>query len=183
MPTLAKLTAGDFARIAPVLGPCELIRGEIVPMSPRGFRHSRVTLNACVLLERYAAQHAAGRVVTGEAGVIVGRDPDTVRGADVAFISYERLPGGASVEGFLDRPPELIVEVLADDVSWQKLEERIAEYHACGVDVVWVLDPRTLALRRYPRGEAPSVLHDNDEVTGEPVLPGFRCRVAEFFRE
>jgi Uma2 family endonuclease len=86
MRTAALLSAEDFARVAPLLGPCELVRGEIVPMSPGGVRHSRVTLSATAILDASVRPRGLGRVLTGEAGLIVARRPDTVRGADVAFI-------------------------------------------------------------------------------------------------
>ena len=126
MRTAALLTAEDFALVAPVLGPCELIRGEIVPMSPGGIRHSKVTLRAAFLIETHNQTRRLGHVLTGEAGVVVGRRPDTVRGADVAFISFARLPKGPLPEGFLQQPPELVVEVPGSESSWAKMDEKVA---------------------------------------------------------
>lgn len=183
MRTTALLSAEDFARVAPVLGPCELVRGEIVRMSPGGIRHSRVTGNAFRLLDQHCEAHGLGRVLTGEAGLVVSSRPDTVRGADVAFISFARLPKGAVDDGFLRRPAELVVEVLSKDTSWEKVEEKVADYHAFGVDLVWVLDPQTLTLRAYPRGDVPTLARDADEVSADPFVPGFRARVSEFFRD
>ena len=177
------LSAEDFARVAPVLGACELVRGEIVPMSPGGIKHSRVTVNAVAILDGYCRPRDLGRVLTGEAGLIVSRHPDTVRGADVVFISYERLPRGPVDDGFLRQPAELVIEVLSKDTSWDKMEEKAAEYHVFGVDLVWVLDPQTLTLRSYPRGGAPVLLRDTDHVTAEPHLPGFKVRVSQFFED
>lgn len=181
MRTSTLLRAEEFERIAHVLGPCELVKGEIIPMSPGGIRHSEVTVRACFLLESHNRAHRLGRVLSGEAGIIVARKPDTVRGADVAFISYQRLPKDATVKGFLQHPPELIIEVLSDDVSWGEMEEKIAEYHRAGVDLVWVLDPRTVTLRAYPRDAAPVLFRDTETVSADPHVPGFTCQVAEFF--
>lgn len=183
MRTAALLTAEDFARVAPVLGPCELVKGEIIAMSPGGIRHSRVTVNACALLDAYCRPRGIGRVLSGEAGLIVARHPDTVRGADVAFISYDRLPKGPAGEGFLTQPPELVIEVLAKDTSWEKMEEKVAEYHRFGVDLVWVLDPQTLTLRVYRRGASPELFRDTDTVTADPYVPGFTVRVSAFFED
>src|ERR1700686_3424552 len=177
----ALLRAEEFARVADVLGPCELVRGEIVRMSPGGFRHSKVTGRAFFLLEVHNLAHQLGHVLTGEAGFIVRREPDTVRGADVAFISYKRLPQDKRASGFLEQPPELVIEVLSDDKSWTETEEKIDEYHAAGVDLVWVLDPRTLTLRAYGRGASPVLLHGSNAASADPLVPGFSCRVADFF--
>jgi Uma2 family endonuclease len=183
MRTAALLTAEDFALVAPVLGPCELVKGEIIPMSPGGVRHSRIVVRACALLDAHCRPLRLGRVLSGEAGVIVARRPDTVRGADVAFVSYDRLPKEASEDGFLQQPPELVIEVLAKDASWQKMDEKIADYHALGVDLVWVLDPHTLTVRAYPRGASPQILRDTDTATADPHVPGFSVRVSQFFEE
>ena len=50
-------------------------------------------------------------------------------------------------------------------------------------DLVWVLDPRTLTLRAYPRGASPVLLHQPDTATADPHVPGFSCRVADFFTD
>ena len=155
--TSTLLRAEEFARVAEVIGPCELIKGEIVRMSPGGFRHSKVTLRAGFLLEAHNQAHRLGHVLAGEAGIIVRRGPDTVRGADVAFISYRRLPKDTQLSGFLEQAPELVIEVLGDDKSWSEMEEKIDEYHAAGVNLVWVLDPpNTGAARVHTRGLAGS---------------------------
>ena len=183
MRSVTLLSAEDFELVAQVMGPCELVKGEIVPMSPGGIRHSLVTQNAARLLDSHVRPLKIGRVLTGEAGVIVARRPDTVRGADVAFISYQRLPRGLSEHGFLKQPPELVIEVLSKDTSWTKMEEKVADYHAMGVDLVWVLDPQTVTLRAYPRGGAPLVLRDTDQATADPQVPGFVVAVSAFFEE
>ena len=183
MGTATLLSAEDFELIAQVLGSCELVRGEIVPMSPGGIHHSLVTGNAFRLLDAHCRPRGLGRVLTGEAGVVVARRPDTVRGADVAFISYQRLPRGLSEHGFLKQPPELVIEVLSKDTSWTKMEEKVADYHAMGVDLVWVLDPQTVTLRAYPREGAPLLLRDTDTATADPHVPGFSVSVGAFFEE
>jgi Uma2 family endonuclease len=124
-----------------------------------------------------------GHVLTGEAGVVVARGPDTVRGADVAFISYNRLPRDANDEGFLQQPPELVIEVFGVDASWQKMEETVADYHQFGVDLVWVVDPQTLALRAYERGQAARVLRDSDRASADPHVAGFSVQVRQFFED
>ncbi len=183
MRTVALLNAEDFERVAQVLGSCELVRGEIVPMSPGGIRHSLVTLNAARLLDAHCRPLKIGRVLTGEAGIIVARRPDTVRGADVAFISYQRLPEGPADHGFLSQPPELVIEVLSKDTSWEKMEEKVSDYHAMGVDLVWVLDPHTMTLRAYRRGGTPLLLRDTDTATADPHVPGFVVSVGAFFED
>jgi len=177
------LRAEEFARVADVLGPSELVSGEIVRTSFAGIRQSKITSRASYILTLHNQAHRAGHVLAGKPGIIVQRSPDTVRGADVAFISYQRLPKDTQISGFLEQAPELIIEVLGDDKSWSEMEEKIAEYHAAGVDLVWVLDHRTLTLRAYARAAAPVLLHEHDVASADPHVQGFSCRVADFFAD
>ena len=82
-----------------------------------------------------------------------------------------------------DVPAELIIEVLSDDTSWSQMETKIGEYHTAGVDLVWVLDPRTLSLHAYGRGALPVLLRESDMARADPHLPGFSCRVGDFFAD
>lgn len=96
-------------------------------------------------------------------------------------ISYRRLPKDTAITGFLDVPAELIIEVLSDDTSWSEMETKIGEYQTAGVDLVWVLDPRTLTLHVCARGASPVLLREPDTASADPHMPGFSCRVADFF--
>lgn len=96
---------------------------------------------------------------------------------------HRRLAKETHITGFLEVPAELIVGVLGDETSWHEMEQKIGEYHAAGVDLVWVLDPRTLTLRAYARGAAPVLLHERDTASADPHVPGFSCTVAEFFAD
>jgi Uma2 family endonuclease len=150
-------------------------------MSPGGLEHSEITARAVFTLETHNRAHRLGRVLTGEAGVIVARRPDTVRGADVAFVSNARLPKGERHRGFLRVAPELVIEVLSLDVSWEEMEAKVSDYHGFGVDLVWVLDPQTLTLRTYERGKSPQILRDTETASADPYVPGFTSHVCAFF--
>jgi Uma2 family endonuclease len=152
-------------------------------MSPGSIRHSQVTGRAFRLLDAHSRARDLGHVLTGEAGIIVARRPDTVRGADVAFISFTRLPKNSDEDGFLQQPPELVIEVFGVDATWQKMEEKVAEYHHAGVDMVWIVDPQTLALRVYERECAPRLFRDTETATADPYVPGFTVRVQQFFQD
>lgn len=164
-------------------GPCELIDGEVVPLSPGGYEHSLSSGNIFSLLREFVSARKLGRVLTNEVGVHVSDEPPRTRGADVAYVSYKRLPRHKAPKGFLPVPPDLIVEVFGSDSSWQRIEEKIADYHRLGVDMVWVADPYTRTVKRFPRGGAQDVVHDPGEIDGGEVLPGFKVSVSKFFDE
>ena len=63
------------------------------------------------------------------------------------------------------------------------METKIGEYHTAGVDLVWVLDPRTLTLHVCSPGASPVLLREADIASADPQMPGFSCRVADFFAD
>lgn len=177
------MTAEELLEQADELGPCELVKGEIVPMPPAGEEHSEVTSNAGIKLGVWAKTNGRGRVLMGEPGVITERDPDTVRGADAIYISYSRRPKGQRAKGFLAAPPELVVEVAGQRQSWREVMRKVAEYLAMGVDRVWVLNPDRQTVHVYRSDEEPRVYRSADTLTDEDILPGFSCAVAELFED
>ncbi|MBI4578342.1 MAG: Uma2 family endonuclease [Planctomycetes bacterium] len=183
MSTRTLTTAIEFERIAAGLGPCELVRGEVITLSPGGLSHSRVTARIAGLLWEWERRTRLGRTLTGEVGFAVETQPDTVRGADVAYYAYERLPKQTRLDGFSAVPPNLVVEIVGKGQGWREMVEKVGEYLRMGVDRVWVIDPKSCRVHVYSRDAEPSVLARGDTLTDETVLPGFSCQVDEFFAD
>ena len=177
------MTAEAFEGVCAGLGPCELVRGEVIALSPGGFRHSRITANAAFLIETWARQPGRGRMLTNEAGIIVENDPDTVRGADVVYISYDRLPREKTPTGFCTVSPELVVEVVGKGQGWREMVEKAGEYLRMGVDRVWVIDPDTRRVQILRSDHEPVALCEDRTLADEAILPGFSCRVVELFQD
>ena len=177
MSTQTLMTAEAFEAVCAGLGPCELVRGEVIALSPGGFRHSRITANVAFLNETRARQTGRGRMLTDEAGIVVENDPDTVRGADVVYISYDRLPRAKTPIGFCTVVPELVVEIIGKGQGWREMVEKAGAYR------VWVIDPDTRRVHILRSDHEPVALSENETVADEAILPGFSCRVAEFLQD
>lgn len=124
-----------------------------------------------------------GEVLCGEAGFLLRRQPDTVSaGVDVAVITPEQADARDRDTALTVGPPLLIAEVLSPYDPPEEVAERVEEYLACGVPVVWVLNPyfRTVSVHR-PNTEAVA-LDTSDILSGDPELPGFSVPVRELFR-
>jgi Uma2 family endonuclease len=130
---------------------------------------------------RYLEDDDRGHVLTNDSGVITERGPDTVRGADVCFYSYERVPKGPLPAGYLDVTPDLVFEVLSPDDRWRNVLRKVTEYLEAGVQVVVVLDPERRRLHIFDGDEPTRILTDQDELTLPSVLGEFRVPVRRFF--
>lgn len=177
------ITAEEFARLPETEDGSkqELVRGRVETMSPPP-RHRHGRLQA--LISHFLQEHVLARrlgTVTTESGLLVDDDPDTVRGPDVAFWSFARLPADSEVETYPAVPADLCVEILSPGEQYGRLQRKIGDYLACGVRLVWVVDPESRTVTVYRPGSALAVLQENEELTGGDVLPGFTRRVAELF--
>ncbi len=184
MATVAEklITAEEFARLSnpPDGSKQELVRGVIEIMPPPGFRHGARQVRVVTLLDQFARSTRKGRV-TVESGVITEHDPDTVRGPDVSFWSVDRLPLDLEPEGYPLVVPDLCVEILSPGNTMRKILEKLREYFASGVRIVWIVDPEERTVMVYRSIEEGRIFHETATLSGEDVLPGFTCRVSEFF--
>lgn len=158
----------------------ELDRGEVVEMPPPGKHHGFVCGNIARILGVFAVQRRKGYVCTNDAGVLVEQDPDTVRGPDVTF--YEDAQTTSDMDRqYAVRPPLLAVEVSSPNDRINRTMRRITQMLHAGVAQVWLVDPEGRDVSVHRRGQDALHLTEGQELTGDPALPDFRCRIADFF--
>jgi Uma2 family endonuclease len=133
------------------------------------------------LIGTFADDHDLGHVLCNDSGVITERDPDTVRGADVAFYSDAKVPRGKIRKGYLDVVPDLVVEVRSEDDRWRDILAKVHEYLDAGVGVVIVLDPDPEGAHVFRPDQPPRQLGPDDELTVPDLLGDFRVAVRRFF--
>jgi Uma2 family endonuclease len=180
LPAPERLVTGDELLLMNA-GPCELIEGRIEPMSPTGGEHGWIEFRLARLLGNFVEERRLGWIAGGEVGIYTRRNPDSVRGADVAFISRQRL-ADPPTRGYLEVAPELVVEVLSPDDRWQDVRRKIEEYLAIGVERVWIVEPRNQAVLVYRSAAEATRLGLDDTLEGEGLLAGFRLAVRALFQ-
>lgn len=158
----------------------ELVEGKIVEMSPTGNIHGGVELNIGAALLTFVRTHDLGHVRVGEVGIYTQRNPDTIRAADVLFISHARYQQ-VNKRGFFDIPPELVVEVLSPYDRWSTVTQKLREYFEIGVDLVWVADPEINIIYAYRSLTDVREFTEEDKLPGDDILPGFYVPVASLF--
>jgi Uma2 family endonuclease len=110
-------------------------------------------------------------------------DPDKVRRADVSFVQVDRLSvAQATAQGHLEVVPDLVVEVVSPNDLLDHVHNKVDEFLAAGVRLVWVINPQTRIVEIHrPHGRG-SILREPDSLDGADVLPGFSCRVGDLFQ-
>lgn len=164
----------------------ELVGGKLVERN-RGAESSAVALVIGSLLLNFVRSRRAGKVFTTDCGYqIFPDDREKVRKSDVSFIRAGRLPNERPPDGWVGITPDLVVEVLSPGDTAYEIDQKVNEYLAAGVLIIWVVNPRTRTVRIHrpqndERGPI-SFLNESDTITGERVIADFECRVAEFFQ-
>jgi Uma2 family endonuclease len=159
----------------------ELVRGELRIMAPAGSEHGAVINNLAFLLTLHVREHDLGVVFGAETGFVLARDPDVVRGVDVAFVRKARIPKTGLPKKFWEGAPDLAVEVLSPSDPAEEIEEKVDDYLNARTPLVWVINPRRRTITVHRPGRDPQVLRENDTLDGEDVVPGFACKVTDAF--
>jgi Uma2 family endonuclease len=179
----ALMTAEEFAAKYDD-APFELVRGKVVPLAmPGHFNHGVACARFARHLANFVEDRGLGFVASNDVYVVVERNPDTLRGADVAYWPTAKVPGGAGTRGLIYDPPDLCAEVVSPSNTWSDIFAKTAEYHAAGVTVVVVLDPDTKIASVYRKlnGDDQHEFGVDAELTLPDVLPGFSVPVRAFF--
>jgi Uma2 family endonuclease len=157
----------------------ELVGGRLVERYS-GARCSLVGGEIFVYLARFCDEHNLGIVWGSDNGYqCFPDDPYRVRRPDVSFVRTGRLPGDVSPQGWVEIPPDLAVEVVAPGERAEELESRLRDYRKVGVPLVWVIYPELRAVKVLRLGSPPLDLEEDDELSGEDIIPGFRCPLRE----
>ena len=160
---------------------CELVDGMLVEKG-MGFRESFLAMALSAILWGFVRQHNLG-LVTGADGM-VRLASGLVRIPDVAFVSWDRLPGRrVPVEPIPGLAPDLVVEVLSESNTEGEMARKRREYFTAGVRIVWLIDPEGRTVEVFVSKDQSTVLDEGQTLDGGNVLPGFTLPLGELFAE
>lgn len=175
------LTAEEYGRLPDDGRLTELVRGRVVEMNRPFTSHGFYMIRIGHLLAQFVEQHGLGRVVGGDAGLVTERQPDTVRGPDIAFYSYQRIPRGPLPDEYWPASPELVIEIRSKSDRWKDILAKVAEYLNANVLAVVVVDPASKRAHLYSADNETIVLNAEDTLTIPEALPGFEILVGRLF--
>ena len=159
----------------------DLVKGELRKMSPAGGEHGAIIVRLTVALGQYVEENDLGVVFGAETGFKLASNPDTVLGPDVAFVSNEKIPPTGIPVAYWPGAPDLAVEVISPGNTRREMEEKIEEYLAAGVRLVWIISPKRRTVIVHQGDVEPVTLAESDTLDGQDVVPGFKYSVARLF--
>jgi len=182
----ALMTIEELAKYPAPIKRTELVRGRLIVRDYAGFQHGDVAARILVAISNYlAADRKArnapkprGRVLAAQTGFTLARNPDTVRAPDLAYVRDERLPTKPTL-GPAEIAPDLAVEVLSPSDRKGNVAERITDWLAGGVQLVWIVDPVRRVAEVHRADGSVSKLSAHDVLQGEELLPGFAMAIAD----
>jgi len=176
------ITADSLFRMSGGEQRYELVRGGLREMSPAGFEHGVITNRLSSLLTDVVNRAALGLVLGAETGFVLARNPDTVLGPDVSFVSRAKIERIGIPASFFPEAPDLAVEVVSPNDRVSEVEAKAADWLNGGTRLLWIVSPRSRTVTVYQSLQQITVLTENDRLEGGVIVPGFLCRVGDLFQ-
>jgi Uma2 family endonuclease len=177
--TTAPITLEEFERLPDDGNKHELSDGELIVTPPAKFLHTLVAAAILDVLHAYLRQHRFAGAFA-EAGYVLSQNPLLIRQPDISILSNQRI-SAAPKDGWVERSPELAVEIVSPSDSAQDLEIKVEQYLRYGAQQVWVFFPKQKQVHIHQSGAARIVLNESETLTGGDLLPGFSVKVADLF--
>lgn len=160
---------------------CELVDGVLVEKAA-SFKESCLAGAVLALLREFVVPRNLGLVSVADG--MVRLFPNLVRIPDVAFVTWERIPGGRMpADAIPQLAPDLAVEVLSPGNTGAEMARKRHEYFRAGVRLVWLVDPEARSVTVYTAPEQSRRFDEDQELDGGAVLPGFTHPVRSLFTE
>ena len=157
----------------------ELVDGTLVEKA-MGWQESLLAGVIMQKLNNYLDQHRIG-VATGPDGM-TRLFSDTVRGPDVAFVAWSRLPDGRiPTDPIPDLVPNFVIEVLSISNTYSEMSRKRREYFHAGVELLWMVDHRSRTVTVFRSPQDALIVAEGQTLDGGKVLPGWQVDVAELF--
>jgi len=154
----------------------EYVKGELIPMPAASAEHGIVSARVFLHLGLYVRENQLGEVVTPDTGFQVG---ERVLKPDIAFLSTAHLPDDLSKA--FPVPPDLAIEVVSPSDAFRRVIEKAFAYIEAGTQIVWVIEPGSKTVTVYRSETDIKLLTREDTLSGEDVVEGFSCQVAQLF--
>ena len=162
-----------------------LIKGELWEegMTRRSRSHSRSMTNTAAELRNWlkTQPRPRGEVLSGDPGVILEKDPETIYGIDLVYVGADVVARQDEDSSMIDGVPILAVEILSPSNTVEKINEKIDVMLSVGVQAIWILDPHFMTVTIYQNEFDPILVTSKQYLEGGAIMPGFRVLVEDLF--
>lgn len=151
--------------------------GDLEIMTPAGGGSSRRNAEAVLQLGKWAEEDPEGVVFDSSVGFLLPNG--AMRSPDAAWVRRSRLKGlsGEEKEKFLPLCPDFVIEIRSPTDRLSAQQDKLEEYLENGAELGFLIDPVERTVHVYRPGRPPEVLESPQEVSAEPVLPGFTLQL------
>ncbi|MFN0052549.1 MAG: Uma2 family endonuclease [Planctomycetales bacterium] len=159
----------------------EMEAGRLVTFQPPSVEHGTAVMNLSKALSEFVHREPVGYACF-ELGLIVARNPDTLKFPAMCFFSGGPLFAESDKVVSATRPV-LVAEVASSNDRRRGMEQRVTGWLDWGVAMVWVLDPLAKAAHVFEKHHQPLQLAEHQTLLGGQILSGFKIKVGELFTE
>ncbi len=152
--------------------------GDLIIMPPTGGDTGHTNANLTTDFTLWSREDGTGLIF--DSSTLFVLPSGAKRSPDVAWIRRERWESLSVAErrGFAPICPDFVLELKSPSDHLGVLQDKMQEYLDNGARLGWLIDPIECVVYVYRPGEAVGRLETPEEVSGEPVLPGFVLRMA-----
>jgi Uma2 family endonuclease len=160
----------------------EVVDGELV-MSPKNNpEHGNICMRLGSALQVFVERKKLGAMFDSNTGFWM--ENENCRAPDLSFVSRERLRGQKRpARSFFKFAPDLAIEVLSPNNTRAEIQDRLRDFFSSGTKLVWIIDPESKSAEICYSLEKRRLVSPSGELNGETVVPGFRYKLADLFKE
>lgn len=159
----------------------ELVAGELETFEPPDDAHGNFVRTLSAALADFAQETQEGYACF-ELGLIVRRNPDTVRCPPISyFTTGERFAEQDKL--VTEVRPALVVEIASTNDRRRQMAVRVQEYLDWGVSLVWVADTHARKVLAFEAGRQKREYEAHQTLYGGSILSGFQARVEDLFAD
>jgi len=159
----------------------ELLKGKPIETMPAGGKHGYIASKIERKLGAFIEERNLGFVFAAETGVYLERNPDTVRTADVTFVSREKINSVDEIDaGFLTVVPDLVAEVVSHPSQLSEALSKVAMWRRAGVGEIWLVNVMQKTLTVYSDTRT-QTLTEEETLHGTGILNGFTLPLSTIF--
>jgi Uma2 family endonuclease len=184
LPESLTITQDQFKKIAAANRDLRLektAQGELIIMPPTGGNTGRRNLNLGYQIYVWNEKYNLG--VAFDSSTAFHLPNGAVRSPDVAWIRRERWESLTPEEqdDFSPICPDFVIELRSKTDLMKTLRKKMQEYLENGLQLGWLIDPKSKIVEIYRANQEVEVLHNPTHLSGENILPGFVLDLQKVF--